>query len=100
MSRIFVAKSALSFKITRMKLYFQLLPEPVCDLYRADGQATELNNETKTSLACGKERGLKRARLKNAFYSREKYDRVLKTNFFFYSRPILIFNVSRDKINF
>ena len=57
MSRISVAKSALSFKITRMKLYFQLLPEPVCDLCRADGQATELNNETMTSLACEKNAG-------------------------------------------
>ena len=62
---------------------------------------TELNNETTTSLVCGKERGLKRARLKNAFDSRENQCRVLKTKtFFFYSRHILILNVSRDKNNF
>ena len=62
---------------------------------------TELNNETTTSLACGKERGLKRARPKNAFDSVENQCRVLKTKtFFFYSRHILILNVSRDKNNF
>ena len=46
-------------------------------------QWTELNNETTTSLACGKERGLRRARLKNAFDSRKKHGRVLKTKTFF-----------------
>ena len=61
----------------------------------------ELNNETTTSLACGKERGLKRARLKTAFDSRENHGRVFKTEiFFFYSRHIPIFNASRDKITF
>ena len=43
------------------------------------GQKTEQNNETTTSLACEKERGLTRARLKNAFDSREKHGRVFKT---------------------
>ena len=64
-------------------------------------ETTELNNETTTSLACGKGRGLKRARPKNAFDSVENQCRVLKTKtFFFYLRHILILNVSRDKNNF
>ena len=50
---------------------------------RETDSETELNNETTTSLACGKERGLKRARLKNAFDSREKQRRVFKTKTFF-----------------
>ena len=45
---------------------------------------TELNNETTTSLACGKERGLKRARPRNSFDSRENQCRVLKTKTFFF----------------
>lgn len=40
---------------------------------------TELNNETATWLACGKEHGLKRPRLKNALDSRENQCRVFKT---------------------
>ena len=63
--------------------------------------ATELNNETTTSLACGKERGLKRARPRNSFDSRENQCRVLKTKtFFFCWRHIFILNVSGDKNNF
>ena len=63
--------------------------------------STELNNEASTSLACGKERGLKRARPKNAFDSRENQCGILKTKtFFFYSRHILSLKVSRDKNNF
>lgn len=62
---------------------------------------TELNNETATWLACGKEHGLKRPRLKNALDSQENQCRVFKTKtFFFYLRHILILNVSREKINF
>ena len=45
---------------------------------------TELNNEATTSLACGKQRGFKRARPKNAFDSRIYQCRVLNTKTFFF----------------
>ena len=56
---------------------------------------TELNNETTTSLACGKERGLKRARLKTAFDSRENHGRVFKTENFFFIHDIFPFSTLR-----
>ena len=44
---------------------------------------TELNNETSTLLACGKERGLKRARLKNALIPGKNMAGYLKPKHFF-----------------